>query len=106
MRRVRMLVAIAMLAALAPNAGANTLRINLQSDTDFIDPALAYYVVSWQFEYDTCLKLLNYPERAGVEGSMLVPDAARGMPTVSADGRTYTFTLKRGLRFSTGEVVT
>src|SRR5712691_4480937 len=70
-----------------------TLRINLVSDTDYVDPALAYYQISWQFEYATCAKLLNYPDKDAPAGSQLVADAATGLPRVSSDGKTYTFTV-------------
>jgi len=77
-----------------------TIRVNLASDTDYTDPALAYYSVSWQFEYATALKLLNYPDAPAPEGSRLQPEAAAALPNVSADGRTYTFTIREGFRFS------
>jgi peptide/nickel transport system substrate-binding protein len=77
-----------------------TANFNLSTDTDFVDPALAYYQVSWQFEYATCAKLLNYPDRPGTAGSQLVPEVAAGLPTVSADGKTYTFTIRNGFKFS------
>ena len=35
----------------------------------------------------------------------LVADLATAIPTPSSDGRTYTFELRRGIRYSTGEVV-
>jgi YVTN family beta-propeller protein len=50
--------------------------------------------------YATCARLLNYPDRSGPEGSRLQPEVARSMPAVSADGKTYTFTLRSGYRFS------
>jgi peptide/nickel transport system substrate-binding protein len=77
-----------------------TARFNLATDTDYIDPALAYYQISWQFEYATCAKLLNYPDKAGAAGSQLQPEVAKALPTVSADGKTYTFTIKNGFKFS------
>ena len=77
-----------------------TIRVNLASDTDYTDPALAYYSVSWQFEYATALKLLNYPDAPAPEGSRLQPEAAAALPDVSADGKTYTFTVRDGFRFS------
>ena len=77
-----------------------TLKVLLADDTDYVDPALAYYQISWQFLHSTCLKLLNYPDSAGVDGSQLVPEAAESMPEVSADGLTYTFTVKPGFKFS------
>ena len=36
----------------------------------------------------------------------MVPEAAAGFPKVSADGRTYTFTIRKGFRFSNGAPVT
>src|SRR5215213_4246596 len=71
-----------------------TGRFNLQSDTDYVDPALAYYQVSWQLEYATCVKLLNYPDKPGAAGAQLQPEAAQSLPKVSADGKTYTFTVR------------
>jgi peptide/nickel transport system substrate-binding protein len=77
-----------------------TAHFNLNTDTDYVDPALAYYQISWQFEYATCAKLLNYPDEAGAKGSQLIPEVAAGLPTVSADGKTYTFTVRKGFTFS------
>jgi YVTN family beta-propeller protein len=53
-----------------------------------------------QMYYATCARLLDYPDRSGPEGSRLQPEVARAMPTVSAGGRSYTFTLRSGYRFS------
>src|SRR5215217_2306188 len=84
-----------------------TLRVNLSTtDFEFLDPALSYDAPGWQVLYMTNLMLLNYPDKPAPEGSRLVPDAASGFPRVSRDGRTYTFTIKPGLRFSDGSAVT
>jgi ABC-type transport system substrate-binding protein len=84
-----------------------TLRINLSTtDYEYLDPALSYDAAGWQVLYMTNLMLLNYPDKPAPEGSRLVPDAAVGFPRVSRDGRTYTFTIKSGLRFSDGSAVT
>jgi peptide/nickel transport system substrate-binding protein len=81
--------------AAAPKKGG-TMKIALQSDTDYTDPALDYYQIGWTIEYATCVKLLNYPDAKGAEGSKLVPEAAQAMPTVSKDGKTYTFIVPPG----------
>ena len=84
-----------------------TLRVNLSTtDFEYVDPALAYDAYGWGVLYMTNLMLLNYPDKPAPEGSRLVPDAAVGFPRVSSDGKTYTFTLKSGLRFSDGSAVT
>jgi peptide/nickel transport system substrate-binding protein len=94
-------------ASAARTASGGTLRVNLQADTDYIDPALAYYQVSWQWEFSTCVKLVNYPDRGGQSGSQIIPEAAATLPKVSKDGRTLTFTVPPGrFHFNTGEAVT
>jgi len=61
-----------------------------------------------QFHYATCARLLNYPDVEGEAGRKLVPEVAEDLPTVSADGRAYTFRIREGFRFSppSGEEVT
>jgi peptide/nickel transport system substrate-binding protein len=89
-------------------ATGGTLNYDLDTDIDFSDPALSYYVPSWEIEYATCLKLLNYPDANGAKGSQLVPEAAAGFPKVSNGGKTYDFTVKSpgGTKFSDGSPVT
>ena len=53
-----------------------------------------------QVLYATCAKLLNYPDASGSAGAQLQPEIAAAMPTVSPDGRTYTFRIRHGFRFS------
>jgi peptide/nickel transport system substrate-binding protein len=89
----------------APRKGG-TLRAMFATDVDFVDPALAYYVHSWQIMGATGAFLLRFPDREGAAGSRVVPEVAAGMPTVSRDGRTYTFTVRNGFRFSNGQPVT
>ena len=67
---------------------------------DYVDPAIADSLGSWQVEYATCVGLLNYPDRPAPEGSRLIPEVAAAMPTRSADGKSYTFTVRPGFRFS------
>jgi peptide/nickel transport system substrate-binding protein len=65
-----------------------------------MDPALAYDALSIQLLYATCAKLLNYPDKPGLAGSQLVPEVAQSLPTRSPDGKSYTFTIRHGFRFS------
>ena len=84
---------------LAEQAGG-TARLTAQADIDSLDPALASAGLSWQLEHATCAKLLNYPDRPAPLGAQLEPEVAKTLPTVSADARTYTFTIRKGFRFS------
>jgi len=100
------LLVAASLANAAPSAArkkGGTMRINMSAtDVDFSDPSLAYGVISWQIEYATALKLVNYPDKPAPTGSRLQPEAAVGMPLVSNNGKTYTFKIRSGLRLSNG----
>jgi peptide/nickel transport system substrate-binding protein len=88
-------------------AKGGTMRLNISAtDLDFSDPSLAYGSVSWQIEYATALKLVNYPDRPAPRGSRFVPEAAAALPVISGNGQTYTFTIRKGLRFSNGTPVT
>jgi ABC-type oligopeptide transport system substrate-binding subunit len=72
------------------------------------EPALSTDPAAYEIEYATCAKLLNYPDAPPPEGLRLRPEVATAMPKVSADGRTYTFTIRPGYRFSppSNQVVT
>jgi peptide/nickel transport system substrate-binding protein len=84
-----------------------TLNVDLATDVDSTDPALAYLNTSWEIEYATGLKLVNYPDAEAPRGSRLVPEAAAGLPRISNGGRVYDFDVKAGFtRFSNGEPVT
>jgi ABC-type oligopeptide transport system substrate-binding subunit len=82
-----------------------TLRVDLGLDIDYIDPALAYYLPTWQIEYATCLKLVNHPDGGGPRSAELVGEAAP-LPRISRDGRVYTFDVRPAFtRFSNGRRV-
>ena len=64
------------------------------------DPALDWGPAAFQIEYATCATLLRHPDRPAPAGWELRPEVAAAMPEVSADGRTYVFTIGPGYRFS------
>ncbi len=83
-----------------------TLHVNVTgTDLGSLDPAVNYDTDGAQILYATCARLVNYPDRAAPLGSVVQPEVASGMPSVSRDGRTYTFQISRGFRFSNGEPV-
>ena len=81
-----------------PSGG--TAVVSVPSFVTTLDPAVAFNGGASPVEYATCALLLNYPDEPGAAGLRLVPDAARALPTVSKDGRSYTFTIRAGMRFS------
>ena len=84
-----------------------TLRINASNlDFEFTDEGLAYDTFGWAMLYPTNLMLVNYPEKNGQEGGQLYPEGASAFPTVSKDGKTYTFKIRPDQKFSDGTAVT
>lgn len=53
--------------------------------------------------YATCGLLVVYPEAASPAHVRLVPEAAESLPSVRDGGKTYVFTVRRGLLFSDGK---
>jgi peptide/nickel transport system substrate-binding protein len=49
---------------------------------------------------------MNYPDKEAPVGGQVQPEVAAGLPVVSKDGKTYTFTVKPGFKFSNGQAVT
>jgi ABC-type oligopeptide transport system substrate-binding subunit len=86
-------------APLAPIAGEE-IRVSTPTDT-VVDPdPMGGEGSVEQFMYAICSNLLNYPDSSGLQGARLRPEIAAAMPTVSRDGRTYTFHIRPGFRFS------
>jgi peptide/nickel transport system substrate-binding protein len=67
-----------------------------------LDPQKDYFFDSWEL-FRCCLlrTLLSYPGRPTRQGgALLQPDLAASMPEVSADGLTWTFHIRPGIRYA------
>ena len=94
-------------ASAAPRAQkGGTIVVEMSSDVDYVDPQLSYYGETWKLEQATACKLMNWPDKEGDAGTVVTPEVAAGLPVVSKDGKTYTFTIKSGYKFSNGKPVT
>ncbi len=86
------------------------IRVSRERPFPYLDPTRVGSADQDELQmlYETCAGLLTYRDLPGAAGERLVPDVATALPTVSADGRTYTFTIRKGFRFSppSGEAVT
>lgn len=66
-----------------------------------LDPGLAYEYLSINILQNTMGTLVAYE----ADSAKLVPNLAASLPQVSADGLTYTFTLKPGLTYADGQPI-
>ena len=69
------------------------------------DPATSYSSEGWQTLGITNDGLTAFRRVGGTAGATLVPDLAETLPEPSDGGRTYRFSVRRGIRFSTGRPV-
>jgi ABC-type transport system substrate-binding protein len=79
-------------------AGGGVVSIGFESDIQYFDPALSYDTVS-----STAIRLLFDQLVMYDQGTGLIPGLAEEMPTVSPDGKTYTFKLRPGVQFYKGD---
>jgi peptide/nickel transport system substrate-binding protein len=72
---------------------------------DYLDPALSHTIEGFTAGYDTYIPLLTYAHASGKAGGKVIPGLATALPKVSDGGKTYTLTLRKGLKYSNGEPV-
>jgi peptide/nickel transport system substrate-binding protein len=70
-----------------------------------LDPTIAYSAEGLTAMYNTYLPLLTYAHANGEAGTEVVPALAESLPKISEDGKAYTLTLRRGLKYSDGTPV-
>ncbi len=89
------------------SSGKTFANFRLAYDTgiDYLDPGLSYTVEGWGIMWNVYLPLIGYKHANGPDGATLVPYLAKALPKVSADGKTYTFVLRSGLKYSDGTAV-
>lgn len=112
-----MALTLALLAALAVSACGSsggsstsgseggTLKATFGSFPDSLDPGLAYTGEGSTAVYNVYVPLLTYAHASGTAGSEVIPGLAEALPRVSDGGRTYTLTLRKGLKYSDGTPV-
>jgi peptide/nickel transport system substrate-binding protein len=90
-------------AALMAEHRGGTMVLVAQSSEGTLDPHINYTARYWQlypFLYDGLVAFRQADGPASVE---LVPDLAEAMPEITNGGKTYTFKLREGIKFSNGK---
>jgi peptide/nickel transport system substrate-binding protein len=82
-----------------------TFTILANTSFGVADPAQDYTLEGWELSYYTHDGLVQFQRVGGPAGDKLVPDLATSMPQPTDGGKTYTFQIRRGIRFSNGRVL-
>jgi ABC-type transport system substrate-binding protein len=105
--RARLLVLVLVAALLIPAAspgwgqnGAKTMIVTFKDDISTLDPAIGYDWQNWSIIKSIADGLMDYAPGT----TNLVPHLAESY-TISSDGKTYTFKLRRGVKFHNGREV-
>ena len=83
-----------------------TLRFGMAGDWDSVDPGDTYYGLSWNFLRNYARTLVVFKAGPGAEGAKLVPDLATSLGKPSDDNKTWTYTLRDGIKFEDGTPIT
>jgi peptide/nickel transport system substrate-binding protein len=90
-------------AATGHSGGTFTILAN--SAFGVADPAQNYTLEEWQLLIDTHDGLVGFAHVGGIAGTKIVPDLATSIPVPTNGGKTYLFNVRRGIKFSNGQVL-
>lgn len=109
--KTRLLVVLVAAALLIPAAtpgwgqgsgqNVNTMTVTFKDDISTLDPAIGYDWQNWSIIKSIADGLMDYDPGT----TNLVPHLAESY-TISSDGKTYTFKVRRGVKFHNGREVT
>jgi len=88
------------------DAKGGTMKFAISEDWDSVDPGDTYYGLSWNLLRLYGRSLLMFKPAPGAASQELVGDLAEGPGTPSDGGRTWTYTLREGVKFEDGTPVT
>ncbi|HET9721300.1 MAG TPA: ABC transporter substrate-binding protein, partial [Solirubrobacteraceae bacterium] len=103
----------AIAASIAANAAAkgkahvaaSTITLLSGPGPQSLDPGLDYTTQGAEINWEVYTGLTTYKHANGMASTQLQPGLATTLPKISPNGKTYTVTLRKGLRFSDGHAV-
>ena len=87
----------------AGGSGGTFLSVAKGAPSGSPDPQINYTLQEWQLLIFSHDGLVAFKRVGGTEGTKLVPDLATSIPKPTDGGKTYTFTIRKGIKFSNGK---
>lgn len=89
----------------AAHAGGTFTRL-AQAGAGTLDPQINYTAQFWQLYQAAYDPLVAFKQVAGDASFSVVPDLVESIPKPTNDGKTWVFTLRKGIKFSNGQDLT
>jgi peptide/nickel transport system substrate-binding protein len=86
--------------------GGTLLTVANAAPSGSPDPQVNYTLQEWQWLILTHDGLVGFARAGGKAGTKIVPDLAQSVPKPTNDGKTWTFKLRPGIKFSNGQTLT
>ncbi len=83
-----------------------TLRLVAKGAGGTLDPQVNYTLQYWQLYRSTYDSLLAFKNAQGTKAFTIVPDLVTSIPKPTDGGKTWKFTLRKGIKFSNGKALT
>jgi peptide/nickel transport system substrate-binding protein len=83
-----------------------TLKMANDADFDSLDGGDTYYGYSWNFIRNYGRALVAFKSAPGEESSKLVPDLAESLGVPTDNAKTWTYKIRKGIKFEDGTPVT
>jgi peptide/nickel transport system substrate-binding protein len=87
------------------SAGTGTVKLVMGVFPDSLDPQFGYTTQSAEATWVTYTGLTTYKHANGTAGATLIPGLGATLPKITDGGKTYTVTLRKGLKYSNGKPV-
>ena len=92
-------------AALMADHRGGTLKLLAKAAGGTLDPQINYTLQYWQLYRSSQDGLVAFKAAGGDEAFKIVPDLATSVPKPTNGGKTWTFTVRKGIKYSNGKPV-
>jgi peptide/nickel transport system substrate-binding protein len=89
----------------AKAAAGSTVTLLSGPGPQSLDPGLDYTTQGSEINWEVYTGLTTYKHAGGIASTELQPGLATALPAISNGGKTYTVTLRKGLKYSNGDPV-